>query len=75
MVYSPYLVDGEEEFDATPEVDLDNWFKRRKGQIQIGISCRYYELQKEGYKWNFKGSDKKFMWMVTKKVTKKVIES
>ena len=24
MVYSPYLADGEEEFDATPEVDLDN---------------------------------------------------
>lgn len=24
MVHSPYLADGEEEFDATPEVDLDN---------------------------------------------------
>lgn len=24
MVYSPYLADGEEEFDATPEVDLDD---------------------------------------------------
>lgn len=23
-VYSPYLADGEEEFDATPQVDLDN---------------------------------------------------
>lgn len=24
MVCSPYLADGEEEFDATPEVDLDD---------------------------------------------------